>query len=122
MGTVLIVDDSQFQRSFLRRALEPGGHRILEARTGKEALELTHSERPDCVLADLIMPETDEMFLLQNLKGTEIPILVVTADIQRQVREQCLALGARQVINKPVEPERLREAVEEALTGQGQPA
>lgn len=120
MGTVLIVDDSQFQRSFLRRALEPAGHRILEAKNGLEALALTRSEPIDCVLADLIMPETDEMFLLQQLRGSSIPVLVVTADIQRQVREQCLALGAREVLNKPIEPDFLRQVVGEVIDGQRQ--
>lgn len=44
-----------------------------------------------------------------------IPVIVMTADIQHQVREQCLALGARSVLHKPVDPETLRQTVTEIL-------
>lgn len=117
MATILIVDDSQFQRSFLRKTLSSAGYRVLEARNGKEGLRLATEESPDCILADLIMPETRGLTMLESLheKGIATPVVVVTADIQEQVKEQCLALGARAVLYKPVDPEGLRRQVAEIL-------
>lgn len=117
MATILIVDDSQFQRAFLKKALATDGHRFLEAENGDEGLRIAHSEQPDCILADLIMPEIQGMGMLEEFKkqGSTMPVIVVTADIQHQVREQCLALGARTVLHKPVDPESLRQTVTEIL-------
>lgn len=121
MATILIVDDSSFQRSFLRKALTADGHDVLEARDGAEGLRLVEQHRPDCILADLIMPETRGMTLLETLKeqGEAPPVLVITADIQESVRQQCLELGAREVLHKPVDPDELRRQVAEMLNGGG---
>jgi CheY-like chemotaxis protein len=117
MATILIVDDSQFQRAFLKKALACDGHRFLEAEDGHEGLHTALREQPDCILADLIMPRIQGLGLLEGLRENEslIPVLVVTADIQNQVREQCLALGAYKVLHKPVDPETLRQTVTEIL-------
>ena len=117
MATLLIVDDSQFQRSFQRRALEAGGHTVLEAGGGRQALEIVAAERPSCVVTDLIMPDTRGLALLETLRSRHprLPVLVVTADIQDQVRQQCLELGAFAVLHKPVDGEVLRRTVAGAL-------
>ena len=120
MATILIVDDSQFQRSFQRRALTAAGHTVLEAGDGTQALETVAAERPDCVLIDLIMPGTRGFTLLETLRSREpaLPVIVVTADIQDQVRRQCLGLGAAAVLHKPVDGEVLQREVAAAL-GEG---
>ena len=117
MATILIVDDSQFQRSFLRKTLSAAGHEVLEARDGSEGLRIATEQRPDCVLADLIMPETRGLTMLETLhqQGETLPVVVVTADIQDQVRQQCLDLGARAVLYKPVDPEGLCRQIDEIL-------
>ena len=120
MTTVLIVDDSGFQRSFLRKALTEDGYRVLEAGNGEEALEIVAADRPDCILTDLIMPDMRGMVLLENLQqqGSEIPVVVLTADIQERVEAECLKLGAARVLHKPVKPELLRRTVTEVLDGE----
>ncbi len=120
MATILIVDDSQFQRSFQRRALVAAGHTVVEAGDGAQALEIVAAERPDCVLVDLIMPGTGGLTLLETLRSREpdLPVIVVTADIQDQVRQQCLELGAFAVLHKPVDEELLRRRVAAAV-GEG---
>jgi len=117
MATILIVDDSKFQRAFLKKALATDGHHFLEAENGQEGLRAARREQPDCILADLIMPGTRGLSLLEGIResGSPVPVIVVTADIQHQVREQCLALGARAVLHKPVDPETLRQTVTEIL-------
>ncbi len=118
MTTVLIVDDSGFQRSFLRKALVEDGYRVLEAANGKQALEVAAAERPDCILTDLIMPDMRGLALLETLQqaGSEIPVVVLTADIQERVEAQCLELGAARVLHKPVKPARLKDTLAEVLS------
>ncbi len=120
MTTVLIVDDSGFQRSFLSKALREVGYRVLEAGNGEQALEIVMADPPDCILTDLIMPDMRGMTLLEELRklGSEIPVVVLTADIQERVEAQCLELGAVRVLHKPVKPDRLQETLVEVLAGE----
>ena len=117
MPTILIVDDSGFQRAFLRKTLTDSGYAVLEAGNGAEALAVADAEPPDAILTDLIMPDMRGLALLEALdrQGSEVPVVVLTADIQKRVREQCLELGAARVLHKPVQPELLQATLEEVL-------
>ena len=117
MPTILIVDDSGFQRSFLRKVLEGGGYTVLEAAEGNAALEAAAKERLDAIVTDLIMPDMRGFVLLETLqqRGSEIPIVVLTADIQTRVEERCLELGAVCVLHKPVKAEVLTSTLAEVL-------
>ena len=119
MPTILIVDDSAFQRKFLRKTLETAGYRILEAANGGEALEVVAANHPDAILTDLIMPDMRGLTLLETLRdrGSETPIVVLTADIQEPVEARCLELGAARVLHKPVKPEVLSATFTEVLAG-----
>lgn len=103
MATILIIDDSKLARTQVRRQLTTAGHNTLEAENGRQGLEMALSEKPDCILLDLLMPEMNGIELLQALaaNGVETPKIVVTANIQPSVRSQCLELGAADIINKP---------------------
>lgn len=59
MSTILVIDDSATIREYLATVLEYDGHRVLEACDGAEGLAKTHSERPELVIADLLMPIID---------------------------------------------------------------
>ncbi|MCP3959474.1 MAG: response regulator [bacterium] len=117
MATILIVDDSAFQRSFLRKALTEAGYDVQEAGDGEQALAVKNTQRPDCILTDLIMPDMRGLALLEALRdqGSEIPTIVLTADIQEGVEKRCLELGAARVLHKPVKPGVLASAVAEVL-------
>ncbi len=120
MATILIVDDSGFQRAFLSKTLVEGGFDVLEAPNGARALEIAAADRPDCILTDLIMPDMRGLELLETLgrQGSQIPVLVLTADIQERVEARCLELGAAGVLHKPVKADRLLAAITRALSGE----
>ena len=94
-----------------------GGYDVLEAANGDEALAIANAERLDAILTDLIMPDMRGLALLEALdqQGSEVPVVVLTADIQQRVKEQCLALGAARVLHKPIQPELLRSTLDAVL-------
>ena len=80
---VLVVDDEEANREWLRRALEPQGFDVLSASSGKRGIAMARSRRPDLVLLDLMMPEVNGFDVVEALRSyestREMPILILTA-------------------------------------------
>jgi signal transduction histidine kinase/CheY-like chemotaxis protein len=80
---ILVVDDEPANREWLQRILEPAGFAVIQARGGKEAIELAKSRKPDLVLLDLMMPEVTGFDVVEALRADEstksTPIMVLTA-------------------------------------------
>ena len=109
---VLLVDDEPDVRAVARLSLEHvGGWQVLEADGGLAAVELAQRELPDAVVLDVMMPGTDgpETYrLLQaDPRTAAIPVVMLTARVDRAEREQWLAMGVRAVLAKPFDPMRL---------------
>ena len=117
MTRVLIADDSIFQRDNLRFLLELYDYTVLEASNGAQALGMVTTYEPDCVVLDIIMPEMSGLEVLAALsqRHPEIPVIVLTADIQHSTCEKCRELGAVAVLHKPVEGEQLQQTIRQAL-------
>jgi CheY-like chemotaxis protein len=125
MAKVLIIDDSAFQRRTLRKILNVDGHDIKEATNGREGLEVFAQFEPDCIVLDILMPDLNGLGFLQELRkqGATTPVLVLTADIQDTTSQECLKLGAKDVVHKPLLPsegDRLRNIINDILeSGEG---
>lgn len=117
MARILSIEDSIYQRTKIARVLETEGHLVLQAADGVEGLMMAATSDPDCILCDLIMPQMSGLELLQQLhdKNLKVPVIILTADIQNTTREECLALGAVDFLNKPLKPEELLAAVRQVL-------
>ncbi|HBB31413.1 MAG TPA: response regulator [Cyanobacteria bacterium UBA8803] len=118
MALVLITDDAAFSRRMIRKAVQEGGHEVLEAGNGRECLEMVAMHPPDCIISDLLMPEMDGFGLLQALrdKGSKIPVIVLSADIQDSARQQCEDLGAFMMLKKPPKAPEIINALQKALS------
>src|SRR5690606_33507932 len=68
MALVLVVDDAQFMRMRLKKLLTDGGHQVVEAGNGFEALEQYETHKPDVVLMDITMPDMDGLTALKEMK------------------------------------------------------
>lgn len=117
MALILIIDDAAFSRRMIRRFLQVDGYEILEAANGREGLDMVYKHKPNCVLADLLMPEVNGFEFLKALQDEElkIPTIIISADIQEGARTQSYKLGAVNFINKPPKEKELREAVQQVL-------
>lgn len=106
MPKVLVVDDSGFIRGRIVRIVKGLGHAVEQASSAKQALQMLEGERPDCIMTDILMPEMDGIELLGQLRAdnsqfADLPVVVLTADIQDSTRERCEELGVSGFINKP---------------------
>ncbi|HAG82858.1 MAG TPA: response regulator [Cyanobacteria bacterium UBA12227] len=119
MALILITDDAAFSRRMIRKAVQEGGYEVIEAANGLECLEMVATNSPDCIISDLLMPELDGFGVLKALRdqGSNIPVVVLSADIQDSARQQCLELGAFMMLKKPPKAPEILEALQKALSG-----
>nr|WP_024968232.1 two-component system response regulator RssB [Pantoea sp. IMH] len=115
---ILIVEDEVVFRSLLDNFLSALGATITLADDGVQALEkLTHLS-PELIICDLAMPRMNGLKLVEHLrsKGSDIPVLVISATENMADIAQVLRLGVQDVLLKPLKDlARLREAVYECL-------
>jgi len=111
---------------FIKRCLEIvglGDAEFIEANNGKEALEALKAAPCFLLVSDLNMPVMDGETLLKWVKGNPrlnaVPVIIVTSAGNPAREVQLKALGARAVINKPISPPLLLQAVEPILDGEG---
>jgi two-component system chemotaxis response regulator CheY len=116
---VLIIDDSGLARRLLRKIVEELGHEVEEASDGAQGLERYVLNHHDVVILDLLMHGMYGMEVLQKFKelNQELPVIIVSADIQRTTREQVQVAGAAAMVNKPVTKEQLAEVLGIVLEG-----
>ena len=123
MSKILICDDSWLTRRGVKRIVQSEGYEVCEAENGLQGLEMLRASDGDidAVILDLLMPKMSGVEFLDALKGENImiPVVVLTADIQKTVKEKCTELGASAFLNKPPEPEVLIAVLNDLLTGQG---
>lgn len=104
ISTVLIVDDETNSRNILKRAVKKTGWHVLEAKNGKEALEVISSNAPSVILLDLMMPEMDGFEVIQELQKNEqwaqIPVLIITAKDLTQEERDFLMHSSKVVLQK----------------------
>lgn len=100
--SVMVVEDDDAIRLVLRTNLEDEGYRVLEASTAEEGLLLMMDEQPDVVLVDLRLPGLHGLDLVRSLRATsQVPIIIVTAQIDSHDVVAGLEAGADDYVTKP---------------------
>ncbi len=99
---VLVVEDDDQLRRFLRAALSSHAFRLVEAGTVREALQLATSHNPDVFLLDLGLPDGDGVDLARRLREwTRAPIIVLSARGREEDKVNALDAGADDYLTKP---------------------
>lgn len=129
MKRIVVADDSQTARMFIRRCLEIVGFQdadIVEAANGKEALALVKEKPTDLLVTDLNMPVMDGETLVKWVKASpkvsELPVLVITSAGNPAKEAELLELGAFGVLSKPVSPPSLMEILSPLISEDGENA
>jgi len=108
MHTVLIVDDSEINRTLIQALVSKLGEcSTVLFEYPMEALEWCRQQVPDLVIVDYMMPDMDGLQFIQAFRGLhgrdEIPVLMITANDQKDVRYEALLGGANDFLNKPID-------------------
>jgi DNA-binding response OmpR family regulator len=113
--TILIAEDSEDLRDFLKTFLEGHGYRVVEACGGLEAVAAFMRERPDLVLMDLGLPGTDGLTAVRKIRehqpAAETPILIISAYDRVEYRTEAVEAGCGGYLIKPVDPNQLLKTV-----------
>lgn len=106
---ILVVDDEQAVRESLRRSLKFNGYEVVLAADGVQAVEMVHSDNPELLILDVMMPNMDGLEVCRTLRseGWDRPILVLTARDGVSDRVAGLDAGADDYLPKPFALEEL---------------
>jgi two-component system, cell cycle response regulator len=115
---VLLVEDSAAIRALVRRMLVAGGHTVVEAARGEDALGLCREQQPDVVLLDVEMPGMSGWDVLAAMKAdpglSDVPVVFLTGRSDTADMVDGLRLGAHDYLRKPCEPTELLARVQAA--------
>ncbi|QRK08422.1 response regulator [Archangium violaceum] len=104
-GRVLLVDDNEGMRSYLRSLLEEAGYTVEAVADGTRALEAIRLRRPELVLSDVMMPGLDGFALISELKAdprtASTPVILLSARAGEEATVEGLAAGAYDYLVKP---------------------
>lgn len=99
---ILLIEDDQQTRRFLKSSLSNKGWRIIESDHGKAGLALIKSHNPDLVILDLGLPDMDGISVTKRLRQiSDIPVLVLSARSEEQNKIMALDAGADDYLTKP---------------------
>jgi two-component system, chemotaxis family, chemotaxis protein CheY len=123
MRRILVVEDSAATRSFVRSALEDGGHLgpfdIVEATSGFDALRLLPRGPYDLVITDINMPDINGLELVQFIRKSDrhrsTALIIISTQSSEKDRARGLSLGADDYLAKPLDPEALLATVQRLL-------
>lgn len=120
---VLIIEDEQPIRRFLRTTLESQGYRVREADTASDGVLQARTHRPDLVLLDLGLPDADGLEVTRLIRSdSSVPIVVVSARGQELDKVAALDAGADDYLTKPFGVGELTARIRVALRHASRPA
>jgi diguanylate cyclase (GGDEF)-like protein len=116
---ILVVEDDPEIRHLLSVVLDAEDREVVTVEDGAGARRIMRDERVDMVLLDLVLPDLDGRTLLTDLRENRttatVPVVVITARSDQDLREDCYALGADVYIEKPFDPAELEHEVDARL-------
>lgn len=107
---ILICEDEEIMLTALEFRLQRQGFKVKKAENGKEALEIIKTEKPDLVVADIMMPLVNGLELINFIRndlGSMLPIIVISALEHEETVLEAFKLGASDFITKPFKPNEL---------------
>jgi DNA-binding NtrC family response regulator len=118
MANILVVDDELGIRDLLSEILFDEGHQVELAENAAQAREARHNMRPDLVLLDIWMPDTDGVSLLKEWSANgllNMPVIMMSGHATIDTAVDAVKIGAHAFLEKPITLQKLLKAVEQGL-------
>lgn len=120
MVKILLVDDDEYVRDYIKAYLVDWEHDVTDTRDGNSALVIANADPPDLILMDINMPGMTGYEAMSKLRDNpiskDVPVIALTANIAAEDRDQAYEMGCKAYVAKPiVDIELLKEAVQRAL-------
>ena len=114
---ILVIEDQEDLAELYESTLKKAGDQVRNAFTGEEGIAEFQANGADVVLLDMTLPEMHGTQVLKEIRAVNasVPVIVVTAEENDQLREQCTRLGVQDYLAKPVNYDALLTAVQLAL-------
>lgn len=118
-ATIVLADDDDDLRAVYVQCLSSAGHTILEARNGREALDLVRRHRPNLLLLDLWMPELDGLQVLEALRldpvADQLKVVMFSVQTDADSRLESFGIGASGFLVKGTPLAEVRDQIERFL-------
>lgn len=115
MSKILAVDDTRALRNMLASCLSKGGHEVVVACDGVEALEQLRVHKPDLVITDLNMPKMNGLEFIaaarQEPNGQSLPMLLLTTETAQALKDRAKEVRATGWLTKPFDPKEILSLV-----------
>ena len=113
---ILVVDDDDMLRSYVRELLKLNNFHVSEAADGREGLKKFRETTPDLVITDIIMPEMEGISFIRKLReySQDIPIIAMTGNVHGHMDEYLeisSQIGANEILRKPIKSEEFLDAI-----------
>lgn len=117
MQTILIIDDDRDMCLLLKRFLTRHGYEVLEAYSGKKALELLETTEPSLVMCDFRLEDMEGNVLLGKIKDRypSMPVIIITGYSDIKIAVEVMKMGAYDYITKPLFPDEILVTIKKAL-------
>ena len=118
MANILVVDDELGIRDLLSEVLNDEGHTVELAENAAQARAARQNSRPDLVLLDIWMPDTDGVTLLKEWRGAgllNMPVIMMSGHATVETAVEATRIGAQAFLEKPITLQKLLKAVGHAL-------
>jgi CheY-like chemotaxis protein len=119
MKKILVIEDNEQNLYLVTFILEKNGYEVIQARDGREGIDLACKVKPTLILLDIQLPVMDGYAVARELRKNpalaDIPIVAVTSYAMTGDREQALAAGCTGHIEKPINPETFMKDIEQYL-------
>lgn len=115
---VLIVEDYEDTRSFMKFVVESYGYQVVEASDGAEAIDKFREFHPDLILMDISLPRIDGLVATKTIRESDdsekVPIIAVTA-FGKTFYKQAMEAGCNDLLNKPIDFDVLEPVIHQYL-------
>jgi len=118
-NAILVIEDNEQNMYLCDYILTNNGYTVLQARTGRDGIDMAIAHQPDLIILDIQLPEMDGYAVARELKRMSetkaIPIVAVTSYAMMGDRERVLEAGCEGYMEKPINPQTFAEEVEKHL-------